>query len=113
METQIEIVQAVIAGFKPGAVLGDLAKIGIAMAEEAGYADYLYFRGHGIGLGFDEGPAVAPGSPWVLEPGMVFCFEPMLVKHGYGTACWEDMFHITETGADRLNEAPYRFWEKP
>ena len=41
---------------------------------------------------------------------MVFCFEPMLVKFRFGTACWEDIWHVTPSGVERLNEAPYRFW---
>ena len=110
METQIEIVEAVMAAAKPGVAIGELAKIGVSMAEEAGYADYLYFRGHGIGCHTHDRPSIAPGNPVELEAGMVFCFEPMLVKFRFGTACWEDIWHVTPSGVERLNEAPYRFW---
>lgn len=110
MEAQIAIVEEVMKKAGPGVVIGDLAEIGIAMAREAGYEQYLYFRGHGIGCATHDKPSIAPGNPVKLEPGMVFCFEPMLVKFRFGTACWEDMWHVTQAGVERLNEAPYRFW---
>jgi Xaa-Pro aminopeptidase len=113
METQIAIVETVSAGIKPGTVIGDMAAVASEMAEAEGYADYLYFRGHGIGTGFDDRPALAPNSPHTWDEGMVFCLEPMLIRHGFGTACWEDMWHVTADGCERLNRAPYRFWSVP
>jgi Xaa-Pro aminopeptidase len=110
METQIRIVEEVMAAAGPGAVIGDLAKIGISIAEAAGYGDYLYFRGHGIGCAVQDLPAFAPGNPAALQENMVFCFEPMLVRKEFGTACWEDMWRVTPTGVERLNECQVRWW---
>jgi Xaa-Pro aminopeptidase len=110
MEAQIRIVEEVTAAAKPGAVIGDLAKTGIAIAESAGYGDYLYFRGHGIGCAVQDLPAFAPGNPAALERDMVFCFEPMLVRQEFGTACWEDMWWVTADGVERLNECQIRWW---
>jgi Xaa-Pro dipeptidase len=110
METQISIVEAVTAAMRPGAVIGELAKIGVAMARQAGYEDYLYFRGHGIGCATHDLPAFAPGNPAALEENMVFAFEPMLVREGFGTACWEDMWRVSASGLERLNTCPIRWW---
>jgi Xaa-Pro aminopeptidase len=110
METQIGIVDAVMAEARPGAVIGDLAKIAIARAEAAGYGDYLYFRGHGVGAAVQDLPAFAPGNPASLDENMVFAFEPMLVRRGFGTACWEDVWRVTASGVERLNECPVRWW---
>ena len=110
METQIGIVEQVMAAARPGAVIGDLAKIAIARAEEAGYADYLYFRGHGIGAAVQDLPAFAPDNPARLEQNMVFAFEPMLVRERFGTACWEDDWVVTASGVERLNQCPVRWW---
>ena len=41
---------------------------------------------------------------------MVFCFEPMLVKYEFGTACWEDIWWVTSKGVERLNACPFRWW---
>lgn len=110
METQIAIVEDVMAAARPGAVIADLAKIAIARAEEAGYGNYLYFRGHGIGAAVQDLPAFAPGNPARLEQNMVFAFEPMLVRAGFGTACWEDDWVVTPSGVARLNQCPIRWW---
>jgi Xaa-Pro dipeptidase len=110
METQVHIVEEVMAAARPGAVIGDLATIGIAIAEAAGYGQYLYFRGHGIGCAVQDLPAFAPGNPAVLQENMVFCFEPMLVRKEFGTACWEDMWWVTSTGVERLNQCQVRWW---
>lgn len=110
METQIHIVEEVMKAARPGAVIAELAETGIAIAREEGYEDCLYFRGHGIGCATHDLPAFAPGNPAALEENMVFCFEPMLVKEGFGTACWEDIWWVTPEGVERLNECPVRWW---
>ncbi len=110
MEAQIGIVEAVTAAARPGAAIGELAKIGIAMAKDAGYEDYLYFRGHGIGCATHDLPSFAPGNPAPLEENMIFAFEPMLVKEGFGTACWEDLWWVTSGGVERLNTCQIRWW---
>jgi Xaa-Pro aminopeptidase len=111
METQATIVEAVAAAIKPGCVIGDAAAIAHDLAGDAGYEEYLYFRGHGVGTGFTELPALAPGNPATFEAGMVFALEPMLVRLDFGTACWEDVWHVTESGVERLNRSTPRFWE--
>jgi len=110
LETQIRIVEHVMGAVRPGAVIGQLATIAERLARDAGYGDYLYFRGHGVGCAVQDLPAFAPGSPASLEENMVFAFEPMLVRRGFGTACWEDVWRVTASGAERLNECPVRWW---
>ena len=110
METQIQIVEEVMKSAKPGAVIADLAEIGIQIARDAGYEQYLYFRGHGIGCATHDLPSFAPGNPKKLEEDMVFCFEPMLVKKEFGTACWEDIWWVTSDRVERLNACPFRWW---
>ena len=111
LETQASLVEAVSARIAPGVVIGDMAALATEMAAEAGYAEYLYFRGHGVGTGFTDLPALAPGNPAAFEAGMVFALEPMLVKFDFGTACWEDIWHVTAHGVERLNRSTPRFWE--
>jgi Xaa-Pro dipeptidase len=111
MDTQAAIVDAVSARIAPGVVIGDMAALATEMANEAGYGEYLYFRGHGVGTALTDLPALAPGNPAAFAQGMVFALEPMLVKFGFGTACWEDIWHVTADGVERLNQSTPRFWE--
>ncbi len=110
METQITIVETVMRAARPGAVIADLAAIAQAIAQDAGYEDYLYFRGHGIGCGVQDLPAFTPANRAALEESMVFAFEPMLVRKEFGTACWEDIWWVTAGGVERLNRCPIRWW---
>jgi Xaa-Pro aminopeptidase len=110
METQIAIVEEVMSAARPGTVIADLAEMALRRARDAGYDEYLYFRGHGVGCATQDLPAFAPGNPAALEENMVFAFEPMLVRAGFGTACWEDVWWVTATGVERLNRCPVRWW---
>jgi Xaa-Pro aminopeptidase len=76
---------------KPGAVLMD------------GFATAL---GHGVGLEVHEEPTLArAGGP--LVAGDVIAVEPNLVRQGFGAIQVEDLFLVTEDGAERLNAVPY------
>jgi Xaa-Pro aminopeptidase len=110
METNIAIVEACTRLVKPGVTIASIADVALRMAEDAGYQDNLYFRGHGIGCRIQNRPQIAPGNQVVFERDMVFAFEPMLVRFKFGTACWEDVWHVTADGVERLNASPYRFW---
>jgi hypothetical protein len=75
METQIQIVEEVTKAARPGAVIGELADIGIKIARDAGYEQFLYFRGHGTILPGDDAQAVVldfvqPVAPagWAFGP---------------------------------------------
>jgi Xaa-Pro aminopeptidase len=110
MEANIAIVEACTRLIKPGTTIASVAEVGLRMAREAGYEDNLYFRGHGIGCRIQNRPQIAPGNQVAFERDMVFAFEPMLVRFKFGTACWEDIWHVTADGVERLNASPYRFW---
>ncbi|RJQ04687.1 MAG: aminopeptidase P family protein [Bacillota bacterium] len=110
MEANVLINEACMAAARPGAVIGDIAKIAIEVAKENGYEDYLYFRGHGIGTTTHVPPSFFPGNPAKLEENMVFCFEPMLVKKEFGTGCVEDIYRVTKDGVENLNKCPARWW---
>ncbi len=110
MEDQIEIVHAVMDEARAGSRIGDLAEIAESLAEEKGVADYFYFRGHGIGTATHVPPSFAPASDAILQENMVFCFEPMLVRYEFGTACVEHMYAVRKDGCENLSTCPERFW---
>ncbi|WP_319937567.1 M24 family metallopeptidase [Sphingomonas cannabina] len=55
--------------------------------------------GHGIGLSIHEPAYLVRGDRTVLQPGMCFSNEPMIVVPGRFGIRLEDHFHVTDTGA--------------
>jgi Xaa-Pro dipeptidase len=54
--------------------------------------------GHGIGLDIHEGPYLVGGERRLLEPGMCFSNEPMIVVPGEFGIRLEDHFYMTASG---------------
>jgi Xaa-Pro aminopeptidase len=105
------IEDAIFQRMKPGRTIGELAAEGQELAEELGVAQYLYFRGHGIGTSTHVPPSFVPNSTTRLRPGMAYAFEPMLVRKGFGTAVVENVIHMRSDGAESLNQAP-KVWRQ-
>ena len=109
METQIRIVEEVMKAAKPGAVIADLAEIGIQIARDAGYEQYIF-----------------PGAWHRLRhprPAFVRARQPEEARRRHGAllradACqkgvrhrrWEDIWWVTSDRVERLNECPFRWW---
>lgn len=66
--------------------------------------------GHGIGLELNERPRFRPGSPDVLQEGMVLCFETPYFELGWGGLQAEDTFVVTSDGNELLTHAPRDAW---
>ncbi len=56
--------------------------------------------GHGCGLDIHEAPNVVRGNSQLLETGMVFSCEPMLVIPGKFGVRLEDHFYMTDSGPE-------------
>lgn len=106
-----------IKAAKPGNTLGDVGFAIQSHAESNGYSVVREYCGHFIGLDMHESPSVTnygtPGVGEVLEPGMIFCVEPMInmgrraitdrnwvtkTRDGKLSSRCEHMILITETG---------------
>ena len=73
----------------------------------AGYGDYFIHRtGHGIGLEEHEDPYLVSGNATPLAAGHAFSVEPGIYLPGRCGARIEDIVVATESGPERLNEAP-------
>lgn len=103
-DDMIKVQERMTALALPGTPWGDVYEGCRALAEELGYADsfmgargaQVSFIGHGIGIEIDEYPFIARGfSDMVLEPGMVFAFEPKVVFPGEGAVGIENTFYIS------------------
>ena len=65
------------------------------------------FIGHGLGIEIDEYPFIARGfHDMLLEPGMVFAFEPKAVFPGEGAVGIENTFYLTGGGVKQLTDSP-------
>ncbi len=68
-----------------------------------GFGEALPGRvGHGIGLGAHEPPSLGPAEATVLEPGMVFSFEPAIRIGELGGVQHSDTIVITNDGCEFL-----------
>ncbi len=107
-----------------GNKLGGISNAIQSSIYHSGYQNVIQFCGHAIGQKMHEPPQVpnfgSPNSGIDLEPGMVFCLEPMLLKHkvelGVLPDKWtiitndfsrtthiEHMVHISENGPEILS----------
>lgn len=110
----ISICHAVANAAVAGAAASDLYKMAVAMAEEAGMAQYFMghryqagFIGHGLGITINEAPVLAPRSRDVLEAGNVIAVEPKFVIPGIGAVGVENTFVVQPSGpAKCLTLAP-------
>jgi Xaa-Pro aminopeptidase len=83
------------------------------IAERAGLGEWDYTElccAHSGGLSLVEEPMWWWGNPEPLESGMTFYLEPMIIRHGVGTACTEDVILVTDEGCESLTTAPRRNW---
>jgi Xaa-Pro dipeptidase len=101
---------AAFAAARPGATCESVDAAARAVLVAGGLGpDYRlpglpHRTGHGIGLSIHEGPYLVRGDRTVLEPGMCFSNEPMIVMPDRFGIRLEDHFHITETGAAWFTE---------
>jgi len=78
-----------------------------ATIEDAGFGEYIIHRvGHGLGLSIHEEPYLVVGNGLPLAAGMVFSDEPGVYLPGRWGIRIEDAVLCTDTGGERLNEAP-------
>jgi len=91
---------------RPGIPAQEVDRIARGIITEAGYGDWFIHRtGHGIGLESHEDPYIVEGNTTELAPGMAFSIEPGIYPGPHGARI-EDIVVCTETGYERLNNAP-------
>ena len=116
-----------IRSVKPGVHLGDVQAAIQQVIEAGGYGLVRTLTGHGIGRSLHEAPSIPnygqQGTGLHLEPGMIFCLEPMLTigsgavttspdgwtvvtKEGGTGAHQEHTILVTEGGCEVLSAQP-------
>lgn len=100
---------------RPGMALVDWHADALRLAAELGFADAYKPNGFGHGLGcmLFERPSLHYGdNPEVLEEGMIFAFEPMIVVDGLGTGVVEETVLVTAEGIEPLSGLPTRLYSR-
>lgn len=85
----------VVGAIRPGAVAGELDALARKQLE------FPHHTGHGLGTGWHEDPRIVPGSPAVLEEGMVMAIEPGTYE-GVGVRL-EQVVLVTARGCEVLS----------
>jgi Xaa-Pro dipeptidase len=105
-----EAEQAVFEAARLGATCGSLDDAARRVLAKHGLGpDYVlpglpHRAGHGLGLEIHEEPYIVRGNATVLEPGMCFSNEPMIVFPDRFGIRLEDHIHMTETGPQWFTE---------
>jgi Xaa-Pro dipeptidase len=105
-----EAEQAVFEAARLGATCGSLDDAARRVLAKHGLGpDYVlpglpHRAGHGLGLAIHEEPYIVRGNATVLEPGMCFSNEPMIVFPDRFGIRLEDHIHMTETGPQWFTE---------
>lgn len=98
--------EAALAVARPGVAQSELDDAAFAVACERGFRSDYYFRAHGVGTTLFQPPRFTPGSTTPLVQNEIFSVEPMLVRHGFGSACVERTVLISTNGAEVLDVGP-------
>jgi Xaa-Pro aminopeptidase len=104
--------EAFVAGMealRPGNRFCDVHAAAITAMRRAGFHEYARGHfGHSVGgsVGIEEWPFFSATNREEILPGMVVALETPFYGQGLGALMIEDMFLITETGADCLNTLP-------
>lgn len=109
LEQHLKVIEAI----GPGVPIFELQTIMLGVAEKWRLLEYDYTTvafGHGYGLDIVEEPYLYWGNKQPLEVGMTFYVEPMIIKHGLGTVCLEDMVVVTENGCEQLSSVMRKTW---
>lgn len=90
---------------RPGIPAREVDAVARKVITDGGYGDYFrHGTGHGVGLPFKGKPVLNWTSEDVLTAGHVASDEPGIYLPGEGGVRIEDLFVVTEDGAENLNE---------
>ena len=99
-------VDAAVSKLVVGAPMGEADRAARQVVMEAGYTEFHYGVGHGVGLEIHESPWIRAGSEEPFLEGMITTIEPGIYLPGIGGIRIENLYRITAAGAVRIGELP-------
>ncbi len=109
LEVACQAQQACFGNLRPGVEGRDVEAVGRRIVEEAGLGPYFLYSGvHSVGVIEFEPPIFGPSSEAKIEQDMIISVDIPLFNTPWGGLRIEDGYLITETGAERLHQTPYR-----
>lgn len=89
-----------------GAPMADADLVARNVVMDAGYDEFHYGVGHGVGLAIHEAPWLRADSGGFFEEEMITTIEPGIYLHGIGGIRIENLYRITRRGSDCLSHLP-------
>lgn len=97
-----QALQRSAAALRPGARSHEIDALARETVTGAGFNEFYYGVGHGIGLEIHESPWLKINGSDVMAPGMVTTIEPGIYLPGLGGIRIENDYLITATGSECL-----------
>jgi len=94
------------AHLHPGALMGDIDRAARETITDAGYPEFHYGVGHGLGLAIHEAPWLRAHSTDVCAVDMLTTIEPGIYLPDIGGIRIENVYRVTTDGNERLGELP-------
>ncbi len=91
---------------RAGALMGEIDHAARETVTDAGYTEFHYGVGHGVGLAIHENPWLRADSDECCEEDMITTIEPGIYLPGVGGIRIENLYRITRGGSDCLCGLP-------
>jgi Xaa-Pro aminopeptidase len=91
---------------RAGAAMGEVDRAARETITDAGYPEFHYGVGHGVGLAIHEAPWLRAHSTERLEADMLTTIEPGIYLPDIGGIRIENVYRVTPDGNERLGELP-------